>query len=276
LYLSFQDVHWPLQAPEEYISRYKGLTDGDLKRQMVCAMATHLDDAIGNVTQALRDANLWDDTLIVFTSDNGGPTNGDELTSSNNYPLRGGKNTLWQGGVKVPTIVRGARLGESIKGTVVDGKMHVTDWTPTLVKMASGRNWTEFMDNTQPSPIYGDGISVWDMFEGLDVSPRDWVLLEAHPEDAEDRSHGDALIVGDWKLFRYVESANTIIQNGWFPPPGQNPRETKYTVNCVIPTKQRGDPDECQLEWCLYNLVSDPCEYHDVSKLFPEVVNKMV
>ena len=61
---------------------------------MVCAMAAFLDDAVGNVTAALMAAGMYDDTIIVLASDNGGPTGGDESTFSSNFPLRGGKNTL--------------------------------------------------------------------------------------------------------------------------------------------------------------------------------------
>jgi arylsulfatase B len=77
---------------------------------MVCAMAKHLDDAIGNLTHALDTLGLWENTLVIFSSDNCGPTNGDEVTYSDNYPLRGGKNTLWEGGNRLPMIMKGASL----------------------------------------------------------------------------------------------------------------------------------------------------------------------
>ena len=53
LYLAYQDVHWPLQAPQQFIDAYADQTDGDIKRQRVCAMASHLDEAIGNITRAI-------------------------------------------------------------------------------------------------------------------------------------------------------------------------------------------------------------------------------
>ena len=169
LYLAFQDVHWPLQAPQEYIDRFKGQTGGDLKRQMVCAMAAHLDDAVGNVTTALKRSGLWENTLIVFTSDNGGPTNGDEVTASNNFPLRGGKNTLWQGGVRVPAIVRGP--GVRSRSEPLEMKMHATDWLPTLVSMAANAqsqdDWMKYMPHSDPPPIYGDGMNLWPLLQGM-------------------------------------------------------------------------------------------------------------
>ena len=61
---------------------------------------------------------LWESTLLVFVSDNGGPTNGNEGTASNNFPMRGGKNTLWEGGTRVVGVVRGAGVGAALRGTV--------------------------------------------------------------------------------------------------------------------------------------------------------------
>ena len=107
LYLPYQAVHWPLEAPPQYVDRYRGRTGGDTRRQLVCAMAKALDDGVGQVTAALKRRGMWDDSLVLFSSDNGGPTNGNEGTWSSNFPLRGGKNTLWEGGTRVVGAVRG-------------------------------------------------------------------------------------------------------------------------------------------------------------------------
>ena len=100
------------------------------QRQGICAMGAHLDLAVHNITEALKENGLWDDTLFIFANDNGhqteeklyllvlitiyirlcstgGPTNGDENSNNNNYPLRGGKDSLWQGGVRSLAFVRG-------------------------------------------------------------------------------------------------------------------------------------------------------------------------
>jgi arylsulfatase B len=68
LYLAFQNVHWPLMAPQAYIDRFAHTTGNNTARQLVCAMAAFLDDGIANVTAALKRAGIYDDTLIVFTS----------------------------------------------------------------------------------------------------------------------------------------------------------------------------------------------------------------
>jgi arylsulfatase A-like enzyme len=136
LYLPFQAVHWPLEAPASYVSKYDGKTGGNHARQMVCAMAKTMDDAIGNVTAALKRRGMWEDTIVIFSSDNGGPTNGNEGTWSSNFPLRGGKNTIWEGGTRVVGAIRGPGIPKGGKETFE--KFHATDWLPTLVSMAAG------------------------------------------------------------------------------------------------------------------------------------------
>ncbi len=70
----------------DIINRFSNTTGGNTPRQIVCAMAAFLDEAIGNVTSALKAANMWDSTILALVSDNGGPTNEDEGTMSNNFP----------------------------------------------------------------------------------------------------------------------------------------------------------------------------------------------
>ncbi len=86
------------KVPTEYESKYDYIQDPE--RRKFLGMVTILDEAIGNITQKLRDLDMLDDTLIVFTSDNGGAV----YTSGRNYPLRGGKMTAFEGGKLVITI----------------------------------------------------------------------------------------------------------------------------------------------------------------------------
>ena len=139
LYLAFQAVHWPLEAPESVKRRFDNSTGGSERRRSVAAMAALLDEGVGNVSRSLKQAGQWDKTLVIFVSDNGGPTHGFEGTNSNNYPMRGGKNTLWEGGTRVVAAVRGAGIDASLIGTVSLTPIHATDWMPTLLRYASGR-----------------------------------------------------------------------------------------------------------------------------------------
>jgi arylsulfatase A-like enzyme len=97
LYLPFNAQHGPLQAPQKYLDRFAGIQDE--KRRTFAAVMSALDDAVGRVLAKVRNLGQEEQTLIVFTSDNGGPTPG---TTSNNGPLHGVKATTWEGGVRVP------------------------------------------------------------------------------------------------------------------------------------------------------------------------------
>lgn len=285
LYVAFQNVHWPLQAPQSYIDRFAGKTGGSQERQMVCAMAAFLDDAVGNITAALQATGLWEDTLVIFQSDNGGPTNLDEGTFSDNFPLRGGKNTLWQGGARVTGAISGGVVPSNLRGSVYNGFVHVTDWLPTLVHAMSGSaEWQSFAPEGQPPFEEGDGLDLWPALAAgaPAMSPRDWLLVETHPTDAQcgSRVHGDALLVGDWKLVRLDTQISRPDENGWFPPPGQDPSSTPYMVRCSASgaaprTGSAPDPKQCVCSWCLFNVTADPCEYTDLAPQFPGVVAEL-
>jgi arylsulfatase A-like enzyme len=96
-------------------------------------MVTALDDAVANVTSALRRTGLYRDTLIVFLSDNGGAERG------SNWPLRGKKNSIYEGGTRTVAFVHGPRLVKAHRrGFVSRGLVHLVDWYPTLLSLAGG------------------------------------------------------------------------------------------------------------------------------------------
>lgn len=279
LYLAFQNIHWPLEAPDSYLRRYANATDGVWQRQYVLAMIAFLDDAVGNVTNALSTTGLDRNTVLVFVSDNGGPTNLNEGTWSCNFPLRGGKNTLWEGGTRVVGMVAGPGVAQ---GAVLQMPVHATDWLPTLVSMATGgADFRRWAPPGEPPYLAGDGVDVWSTIASAGKNgtvQRDWVLLEAHPKNAQNQVHGDALIMGDWKYVSWDYNNN---EDGWWAPPGQDISTTRYLVHCnpdgSMP--RNGSAENPRLcfapQFCLFNITSDPCEYHDVSSSYPNVVTQM-
>ena len=80
--------------------------------------------------EALKQKDMWDNVLFVASSDNGGPISSDK--GANNYPLKGGKATDWQGGVRVNAFVSGGYLPESMRGKKTEGYVHIADWYATF------------------------------------------------------------------------------------------------------------------------------------------------
>jgi arylsulfatase A-like enzyme len=129
VYLPFNAQHAPLQAPQKYLDRFARIPDEN--RQKFAAVMSSLDDAVGRVLAKVRELGQEENTLIVFFSDNGGPT---KQTTSNNRPLRGGKATTWEGGVRVPFCMQWK--GKLPAGTTYDHPIIQLDLLPTMLAAA--------------------------------------------------------------------------------------------------------------------------------------------
>ncbi|NRB50873.1 MAG: sulfatase-like hydrolase/transferase [Saprospiraceae bacterium] len=131
LYLAYNAPHFPVQPPEDWLAKVKarepGLTE---KRAKLVAFIEHLDDGIGQVIQALKDSGQYDNTIIVFTSDNGGLLR----DAANNGPLRDGKQSVYEGGLKVPTVM--VWKDKILAGSSSKYKALSMDLFPTLVEAA--------------------------------------------------------------------------------------------------------------------------------------------
>ena len=104
IYLAFQAVHAPPEVPKYYVPIY-GSHIKDAKRANFAGMLGAMDQGVGNVTAALTEKGLIDEMVIVFTADNGGPTTTGDAVGSRNYPLKGGKHTIWEGGTLATACV---------------------------------------------------------------------------------------------------------------------------------------------------------------------------
>eukprot|EP00051_Salpingoeca_urceolata_P009789 m.118963 g.118963 ORF g.118963 m.118963 type:complete len:539 (-) comp16448_c0_seq3:185-1801(-) len=166
LYMPFQSVHCPIQAPASYVEPYAHL---DPNRQTFAGMLAALDEAVGQVIDALKIKGIFDDTLVVFSTDNGGPVGSLNdhprgigcATGSQNYPLRGGKGSYFQGGVRGTGFVYGPKfLDPQLAGKETYELMHVTDWLPTLVAAANGGKplaWDKPLDGVNQWPTLSAG-----------------------------------------------------------------------------------------------------------------------
>jgi arylsulfatase A-like enzyme len=131
LYLPFNAQHAPLQATEKYLKRFPNLND---KRQIFAAMMSAMDDAVGAVVNQVKKMGQEDNTLFVFFSDNGGPT---QSTTSGNGPLRGFKMTTLEGGTRVPFCMQWK--GHIPAGSTYDFPILNLDILPTCVTAAGGK-----------------------------------------------------------------------------------------------------------------------------------------
>jgi len=127
LFLAYNAPHLPLEATEQYLQRFPQLTG---KRKTYAAMVSAVDDGVGDVLAALRQADIDDDTLVFFLSDNGGPH---LKNASQNTPLKGGKSDVWEGGYRVPFAARYPRAIPA--GTTFDQPVSSLDIFATIAAL---------------------------------------------------------------------------------------------------------------------------------------------
>lgn len=188
MYLAFNAPHSPLQAPESYVKKYAHIPDR--KRRIYAAMVACMDDQVGRVTAALEKRGLRHRTLIMFSSDNGGPTN----LGATNTPLRGAKASLYQGGVQVPAFANWP--GRLPAGQIRNQILHMVDWYPTILKLGGA-------PVASREPL--DGRDIWATVSKGAPSPHTELLI-----NLED--HREALRRGDWKLLIHKRPAGEQVE----------------------------------------------------------------
>ena len=200
MYLSYYTVHAPFHAKAEKVKKYR-----DKARQAkaklnanYAAMVESLDENVGRVLQWLDEKGLREDTIIVFTSDNGG-----FHKATTNLPLRGYKGELYDGGIRVPWIVQCP--GVTKPGSVCDKPIHGVDLYPTLLAM-TGQAFRpkQHRDGVSLLPILKDEAN-------LDRGPLVWhfpVSLPRHHSEP-----GSAIRIGDWKFIQFYEGDRRELYN---------------------------------------------------------------
>lgn len=176
LYLAFNAVHTPMDALPEDIARFAHIEDP--QRRRLAAMTWAMDRAIGKVMDALEAKGLTDDTLVIFTNDNGGDRIG---LDADNTPLRGTKGTLLEGGIRVPMIAKMPMKQGA--GTQVQGAVSLMDILPTALEVAGA-----------PVPGNLDGVSLLGLGQSAGSRPLFW----RYDTTAAVRN-------GKWKLLRFPD-----------------------------------------------------------------------
>ncbi len=181
LYASFNAPHTPLQATEEDLKLYSHIEDKN--RRTYCAMVHRLDVNVGRIVSELKEHDLYDNTVIVFLSDNGGPVSGKNPWTIN-APLRGSKGILLEGGIRVPFTMTWPKGIEA--GAAYDKLVSALDITPTFVALAGG---------DIPAKEKMDGVNIFPFINGDNAG-------EPHPDMKWRFTISASIREADWKLVR--------------------------------------------------------------------------
>jgi len=196
-------VHAPFQAKEEITKTYRGLKDPRGKQgcPIMASMVQSLDESVGRVLDKLDELKLTDDTIIIFTSDNGGNMYNkvEGTTPTNNYPLRGGKGNIYEGGTREPCLIVWPGVVEP--GSRCDEIVTSIDFYPTVLEMAEVPKKKEQLL---------DGVSIVPLLKGKTKLDREAIFCHfPHYIPATKNLPGTSVRQGDWKLIRlYGEGAD--------------------------------------------------------------------
>ena len=203
LYVSLNAPHTPYHTPPASICQPSGcptplcgnLPSNPTELMQGKAMVEAMDEAVGDVLDALDASGQAENTIVVFFSDNGGLSTSEGHPTSN-LPLRGGKGWLYEGGIRVPCIVNWPGQGRS--GSVVDEPIISTDFYPTILEMAGLP--------ARPGQ-HQDGVSLAPLVAGNETFNREAIYWHfPHYSNHGMQSPGGAIRQGDYKLLEYFEN----------------------------------------------------------------------
>lgn len=273
-------AHCPLQVPRSYLDQFDFMDDDEGMcqgktfdivgpnrtdppyscRKQYHAMIKLLDDILGSLVDRLKEHGLWENTLMVVTSDNGGPIDPKE-SGATNYPLRGGKYSDWEGGVRATAFVSGGYLPKERRGTIVREAIHIADWYATLPALAGidvGQEESVYTDDQRVPPV--DAVNVWPLIVGSSDNKKD--STERTRNEIPLSKH--ALIVGEYKLIWNDEAQ--VNRAGWTYP--------NYPNAHTLPDEIDNQTIDCSTG-CLFNVETDPGEHEDIASLDPFRLQQM-
>ncbi|BES94699.1 arylsulfatase b [Nesidiocoris tenuis] len=289
LYVAHSAVHSgnpynPLCTKDADAEKFTNITD--YNRRRFAGLLHRLDWSVGEVVAALEKRGMLENSIIVFSTDNGGPAEGFNLNAASNWPLRGVKNTPWEGGVRGAAFIWSHSIRN--KSRTHHDLFHIVDWLPTLLKAA----------NTSNELIEGiDGLDMWNSLTEGAPGERDEILL-----NIDDRSNVSSLRVAQYKLIKGTTYKGQW--DDWYGPSGRNGQD--YDVKAVLSSKvshalaaigQELSPEtvvnlrieaevKCQVpqnatechplsDSCLFDIEADPCEYNNLAQQHPQVLKRM-
>jgi len=217
-FLSFYAVHGPIQTTQEKWKKYRdkaemmGIADSGFEmghflpiRQVqdnpvYAGLVEAMDDGVGLVINELKRLGLEENTIVIFTSDNGGVAAGDAFATSNK-PLRGGKGYQYEGGIREPYFIKAPGITPS--GQKIDIPVTSMDFFPTILEM---------IGEAPLADDHNDGLSLLPLIKGDSIQERS--LIWHYPHYGNQGGRPSSIIrEGDWKLIYYYEDSSMVLYN---------------------------------------------------------------
>ncbi|HOZ47730.1 MAG TPA: sulfatase [Candidatus Hydrogenedentes bacterium] len=186
LYMAHYAVHAPIQGRPDLVEKYKAKPPTNQKDPAYAAMVESVDEAVGRIMAALEELKIDGNSIVIFTSDNGGL-----LPKTDNAPLRSGKGYPYEGGIREPVIVRWPRVVAA--GTTCDTPVSSIDYFPTIC---------EAVGIALPTDRAIDGVSLMPLLRQTDDLDRDAIFWHFPHYRGEDVVPYSIIRAGDWKLIR--------------------------------------------------------------------------
>ena len=265
MYIAFENPHFPVLTPDEFNEKHMDKCEHiqNEERQKYCLSVIYLDMAIGQIVDALKANGMYENSVIAMSGDNGPQildlcgNPGHHIGAGSAFPLRGGKYTLFQGGVNTMAYVSGGVIGDRFKGQKSDGIMSAADWLPTLLHFTSfyekGRTLSNEMDGID---LYDEIFSDLDDENGMRMSKkRKYLILSMEYEDGKYINTG--IIYKNHKLLinnrlSFMDGASCNIRSA-------NPQSDDSDFASTIIDDGHNVPD-----LMLFDLASDPHEFNDL------------
>ena len=217
LFLSFYNVHTPIQANEKHIKYFnkkisemadnevRTKSEGDAITRLnhtnpeYASMVYAVDENVGKLIKSLKDSDLYENSLIIFTSDNGGLSTLKRIAPTSVYPLRAGKGWLYEGGIRIPQLIKSPGNTENV---IVNDITASYDLFPTILDFAGIKNNIDI-----------DGISLAPILNGQSEIDREDIFWHFPHYHGSLWKPGSAIRSGDWKLVFHYESNNAELYN---------------------------------------------------------------
>mmetsp|Transcript_22344 Transcript_22344/g.51800 ORF Transcript_22344/g.51800 Transcript_22344/m.51800 type:complete len:569 (+) Transcript_22344:28-1734(+) len=277
LFWSMHLVHMPLQVPLLYEQKFAFIKNSH--RRMLHAMVNYMDDELGDVINLLKEREMWNNSVVVWHSDNGGEIMGAGICGGNNWPLRGGKFSNFEGGIRVNALVSGGLVPEVRRGSRLEGFATAWDWYATYAALA-GVDPFDHRAAAAGLPQH-DSLNLWPWLAGAADSPRKEVIVgetSALTPNSDGETFVGGIISGRYKLLVGVDARKwnslglrqQVSQNVMTGPSW--PNSSSHLVPLLHPRLCSRDPEH----GCLFDIFNDPSETTSLAAERTDIFHSML